>query len=61
MSPWSSRSSRTESGHDVPVRMADALPEMMLRRTGFLLARAGMRGKDLLNQRLHGHGIHVRH
>jgi DNA-binding MarR family transcriptional regulator len=41
--------------------MADALPEMMLRRTGFLLARAGMRGKDLLNQRLHGHGIHVRH
>lgn len=58
MSP---RSSRIESGHEVPVRMADALPEMMLRCTGFLLARAGMRGKEMLNQRLHGFGIDVRH
>lgn len=51
----------TEDGPDAAKRPTDALPEMMLRCTGFLLARAGMRGKELLNQRLHGFGIHVRH
>lgn len=50
-----------QSGRDGGVRAAEALPEMMLRCTGFLLARAGLRGKELLNERLRPFGIHVRH
>lgn len=61
MPSGSQRNSRTETGHNPSGRLAEALPEMMLRCTGFLLARSGMRVKELLNQRLHGYGIHVRH
>lgn len=47
--------------HDAAAKPVGALPEMMSRCTGFLLARAGLRVKEMLNQHLQPFGIHVRH
>jgi len=52
---------RTDQNEGADARPIEALPEMMQRCTGFLLARAGLRGKELLNERLRPFGIHVRH
>ena len=61
MSSESCPESGPGASHGTWGKPADALPEMMERCTGFLLARAGLRIKERLNQHLQPFGIHVRH
>lgn len=52
---------RTDHRQETIARPAEGMPEMLVRRTAFLLARASLRARETLNGRLAGLGLHVRH